>query len=92
MEVQEKEERLKPWLDFINNNDLDVKVNEDNKYETADLSEYKKLYESWLSTGHSDVFMIAFGVPAQGVGIGCDGGTKLNVTFTGDICELKNML
>lgn len=39
----------------------------------------------WFSSLFSNKYSIVYD-PAR------DGGTKLNVTFTGDICELKNMM
>ena len=47
--------------------------------------------KAWLSYGHSDIFKKAFGVSAQGIGIGCAPGTQLYATYTGDMCDLKNI-
>lgn len=90
-QIEQKEQRLKPWLDYINDNNIDVKVNEKNEFFISDIEEYKKLYNAWLSYGHSDIFKKAFGVSAQGIGIGCAPGTQLYATYTGDMCDLKNI-
>lgn len=90
-EINQKEERLKPWVDYINNNNIDIKVNEKNEFFISDLKEYKKLYYAWLSDGNPDIFKKAFGVSAQGIGIGCAPGTQLYATYTGDRCDLKNI-
>lgn len=90
-QIEEKEALLKPWLNYINDNNIDVNINEKNEFSISDLEEYKKLYYSWVSVGNKDIFKQAFGVAAQGVGIGCKPGTTFYATYTGDKCDLKNI-
>jgi len=92
MTAEQKGENLKPWLDYINNNDIDIKEGVKNEFNVDDMVEYKKLYDAYLSSGHFDFFMKHFNTPSQGVGIGCEGGTQLFANFTGNVCDFKEFL
>lgn len=92
MTVEEKEKELKPWLDYVNNNDIEVVNGIANNFDVDDINEYKKLYDSYLAGGGFDFFMKHFNTPSQGIGIGKEGSTQLIANFTGNICEFKKLI
>ena len=90
MTNQQKEYALKPWLNYILDSGMEIKMNEMNYFVVDDLEDYKMLYDSWISAGHIDFFMKNFSVPAEGLTIGCKGGTQFTCSWGGNKCDLQN--
>lgn len=87
----EKLGRLRHWIHFLERNDLDIVNNEKNVYETDDAEDYAKLHKEHVKNGGFDFFLQHFKVPATGISIGCEGSTRIEVNYTGNVCDLQKL-
>ena len=83
---------MKPWLDFVEKNEYEVKDGELNEFDTDSVEEYANLYQNWLKVNEYDFFMKHYGVPSDSIIIDFGGYTGIRVNFTGNRLDLHQKI